>query len=84
MTPPETHALTLGELRAVHHVIERMAARVFGGPVDESYAVELGFTEHWIILKIHDRTFGFWRATMKLYEQDDQGAMGDDEVLIDA
>jgi hypothetical protein len=76
-----THPITLGELRVVHNAVERMAARLFGGPIDENHKVELGFTEHWIVLNIHGRSFGFWRHTMAMYEADEHGAMGDDEVM---
>lgn len=82
MALPEPAVLTLGELRKVTETVNRMAARVFAGPIDESIEVGLSVTEHWIVFTFHQRTFGFWRATMRLFEQDDSGAMGDEEVTL--
>jgi hypothetical protein len=73
----ETHPLTLGELRVVHNAAERMAERL--GVTDDGIA--LGFTEHWITLNIGGRSFGFWRVTMAMFEADEHGAMGDEEVM---
>lgn len=88
---PDPARLTLGELRIVTEVVNRMAARRFAGPVDESLPVEVSATEHWVVITIAQRTFGFWRETMAfgedgqtigLFEADEQGAMGDDEVKV--
>lgn len=79
---PTPMTITVGELRVVHHTIERMAGRMFLGAIDENYGFDLSATEHWIMVAIHGRTFGFWRATMKLYEQDEDGAMGEEEVSV--
>jgi hypothetical protein len=36
----------------------------------------------WICFNVGDRRFGIWVSTMKLYEADEHGAMGEDEVKI--
>lgn len=82
MPLPELAKITVGELRVVHHTVERMADRLFAGAINENLEFEIGATESWIILNIHGRQFGFWRATMALYEADKHGAMGDEEVRL--
>ena len=34
----------------------------------------------WICFNIGDRKFGIWTANLKLYEADEDGAMGDDPL----
>lgn len=77
---PEPTRITVGELRVVHNTVERMAQSMFSGEIDETSTFELSATEHWIILGVCERSFGFWRTTMALYEADEHGAMGDEEI----
>jgi hypothetical protein len=44
--------------------------------------VEIAANEHWITFNMSGRQFGFWRATMALYEADEHGAMGEEEVTL--
>jgi hypothetical protein len=39
-----------------------------------------GLDDLWLCFDCTERSFGIWRATMKLYEADDYGAMGNDPI----
>jgi hypothetical protein len=80
--------LTLGELRVLHHYVERMV----GGPIDEGAEISIlvrdrgqkggAMMASWVEFSIAGRSFGIWRSTLALYEADEHGAMGEDEVQL--
>jgi hypothetical protein len=81
MALPDPTTITVGELRVVHHTVERLAARFL--VTDPDHEIELSSTEHWIVLTLGEgRQYGFWRETMALYQADEHGAMGDEEVAL--
>lgn len=84
--------ITLGELRVLHHFAERIAGQ--GGGSADSSETEIALIVRdrgqegeaapasWVEFDMCGRKFGIWRHTLKLYEADEHGAMGEDEVRL--
>lgn len=84
--------LTVGELRVVHHYIERLADRIFLAVIDEEAEVSIIVRDRgrdgraakalWIEFTVAGRPFAIWRETMALYEVGADGAMADDPIEV--